>query len=249
VAPHGYRHLERFRLEGTSPVWTYAVGDALLEKRVWMEPGANTTYVGYTLTRAATTLALRIKAFVNHRGYHSTSRGDGWHMDVAALPGGVRVLAFDGARPLLIVAGGTTVTPATRPEHTWYRAYGLAGERGLDWQDDHLHAMTTHATLRAGETLTLVVSADTTTRGRAVTRREEPGPRGAMTENGDYVIYAPGLFYRTASIAIRRPSIIRSISAPVTLSAGMRRMASGRGELSSRPVSSQPGCFWSSSRA
>jgi Glycogen debranching enzyme N terminal len=101
-------------------------GDALLEKRVWMEPGANTTYVGYTLTRAATTLALRIKAFVNHRGHHSTSRGDGWHMDVAAVPGGVRVLAFDGARPLLIVAGGTTVTPATRPEHTWYRAYGLA---------------------------------------------------------------------------------------------------------------------------
>jgi predicted glycogen debranching enzyme len=126
VAPHGYRHLERFRLEGTSPVSTYAVGDALLEKRVWMEPGANTTYVGYTLTRAATTLALRIKAFVNHRGHHSTSRGDGWHMDVAAAPGGVRVLAFDGARPLLIVAGGTTVTPATRPEHTWYRAYGLA---------------------------------------------------------------------------------------------------------------------------
>jgi integrase len=29
------------------------------------------------------------------------------------------------------------------------------------------------------------------TRGRAVTRREEPGPRGALTENGFYVIYAP----------------------------------------------------------
>jgi hypothetical protein len=25
----------------------------------------------------------------------------------------------------------------------------------------------------------------------AVTRREEPGSRGAMTENGGYVIYAP----------------------------------------------------------
>jgi len=28
------------------------------------------------------------------------------------------------------------------------------------------------------------------TRGRAVTRREEPGPRGAMTGNGLYVAYA-----------------------------------------------------------
>ncbi len=45
VAPRGYRHLERFHLDGTTPVWTFAFSDALLEKRVWMEPGANTTYV------------------------------------------------------------------------------------------------------------------------------------------------------------------------------------------------------------
>ena len=45
--PSGFRDLERFRLDGTTPVWTYACGDALLEKRVWMEPGANTTYVRY----------------------------------------------------------------------------------------------------------------------------------------------------------------------------------------------------------
>ena len=30
VAPHGYRLLERFHLDGTTPVWTYACGDALL---------------------------------------------------------------------------------------------------------------------------------------------------------------------------------------------------------------------------
>jgi glycogen debranching enzyme len=47
VDPRGYREMERFRLEGTTPVWTFAVADALLEKRVFMEPGANTTYVQY----------------------------------------------------------------------------------------------------------------------------------------------------------------------------------------------------------
>ncbi len=36
VAPDGYRHIESFRLDGTTPVWTYAVADALIEKRVWM---------------------------------------------------------------------------------------------------------------------------------------------------------------------------------------------------------------------
>ena len=36
VDPVGYLHIERCRLEGTSPVWTYACADALLEKRIWI---------------------------------------------------------------------------------------------------------------------------------------------------------------------------------------------------------------------
>jgi len=44
--------IERFTLEGTTPVWTCAVADALIEKRVWMEQGANTTYVRYRVLRA-----------------------------------------------------------------------------------------------------------------------------------------------------------------------------------------------------
>lgn len=34
----GYRHLEAFHLEGALPVWTFALGGALLERRVWMAP-------------------------------------------------------------------------------------------------------------------------------------------------------------------------------------------------------------------
>ena len=58
--PHGYRHLERFRLDGTIPTWTYACGDVLLEKRVWMEDGANTTYVRYAARRASRPLTLEL---------------------------------------------------------------------------------------------------------------------------------------------------------------------------------------------
>lgn len=48
IDPHGYRYLERFRLEGTTPVWTFACADALLEKRVWMQQGANPPTSGTT---------------------------------------------------------------------------------------------------------------------------------------------------------------------------------------------------------
>ena len=51
VEPQGYRFIEGFRLEGTTPVWTFALGDGLLEKRIWMQPGENTTYVQYRRQR------------------------------------------------------------------------------------------------------------------------------------------------------------------------------------------------------
>ena len=43
VDPKGFLNIQSFRLEGMTPVWTYALADALLEKRVWMQPGENTT--------------------------------------------------------------------------------------------------------------------------------------------------------------------------------------------------------------
>jgi len=48
VEPQGFLLLEDFRLEGSTPVWTYALADAILEKRIWMREGENTTYVQYT---------------------------------------------------------------------------------------------------------------------------------------------------------------------------------------------------------
>src|SRR5437016_1017539 len=60
--PAGYRLIERFRLDGTTPVWTYACADALVEKRVWMEPGANTTYVRWRVLRGQGPLTLTLSA-------------------------------------------------------------------------------------------------------------------------------------------------------------------------------------------
>src|SRR3984957_16274928 len=51
VDPQGYTMLESFWLEGSVPVWSYALGGAILEKRVWMQHGANTTFVEYRLVK------------------------------------------------------------------------------------------------------------------------------------------------------------------------------------------------------
>ncbi|HEX5816563.1 MAG TPA: amylo-alpha-1,6-glucosidase [Methylomirabilota bacterium] len=156
VDPHGYRLIERFRLDGTTPVWTYAAADALVEKRVWMEPGANTTYVRWRVLRASAPVGLTVKVLVNHRDYHATTRAGDWRMEVARAGDGVLVTAFDGARPLRVLARGAEVTPT----HAWYRGFDLPRERdrGLDHLDDHLHAATVRACLE--DDLTLVLSAE-----------------------------------------------------------------------------------------
>jgi len=162
VDPAGHRDLERFRLDGTTPVWTYAVADALLEKRVWMEPGANTTYVTWRLVRGGGPLALEARVFVNYRDYHATTRGDGWTMRVTPVPSGVSVVAYEGARPVLLLARADGGAAEVAPAHTWHHRFELSRERerGLDAQDDHLHAATVRATLGPGETLTLAASAE-----------------------------------------------------------------------------------------
>ena len=158
IDPRGYREIQSFALDGTTPVWVYEVGAALLEKRVWMEQGANTTFVRYRVQRAPRPLALQLKVLIDYRDYHGNTRGDGWRMDVAPVAHGVRVVAYEGARPLLLLADRGDAAIA----HTWYRGFDLAAERarGLDAIEDHLHAATFSASVAPGDTVTLVLSAE-----------------------------------------------------------------------------------------
>src|SRR5947209_795624 len=144
VEPNGYLNIEEFRLEGTTPVWKFALADALIEKRVWMQAGANTTFVQYRMLRGRGRADLDLKVLVNYRDYHANTHAGGWRMKIDAAEGGCRVQAFADAA------------------HEWCVNYDLAVERdrGLDDKDDHLHAGNFRGTLSVGETLTLVFSTD-----------------------------------------------------------------------------------------
>ncbi|MFP4228418.1 MAG: amylo-alpha-1,6-glucosidase [Salinivenus sp.] len=158
VAPRGVVHLDRFRLEGTVPVWTYALGDALLEKRVWMEQGENTTYVQYMLRRARAPVSWQATAFVAHRDHHAPWQAGDGPMDVSADADGLRVDAYDGAAPIFLRSADADAASA----HTWYRDYALAVEtdRGLPDREDLLQAGTFEAAVAPEDSLTLTFSTD-----------------------------------------------------------------------------------------
>ncbi len=158
ISPHGYRQIESFRLEGSIPTWHFALGDARLEKRIWMQPGENTTYIQYRLSRAAQPLRLQIKALVNYRDYHGITQGEGWPMAIAPIEQGIAIQSHPDAAPLYLFGIGATIAP----EHTWYLNFDLAIERyrGLSDRENHLHAATLAITLNPGEAFTVAASTE-----------------------------------------------------------------------------------------
>jgi len=157
VDPHGYQHIENLYLDGTIPVWNFAFADALLEKRIWMGQGENTTYVRYTLNRGAQPVNLTVKALVNYRDHHGeTQYGD--PMKTELVEHGVKVLARDGAVPFYLP--GDKAQAELRNE--WYLDFSLAVEqyRGFRGFEDHFFAAEFHVTLQPGETVTIIASTE-----------------------------------------------------------------------------------------
>jgi predicted glycogen debranching enzyme len=158
VSPSGFRLIERFHLAGTTPVWTFACGGALVEKRVWMQEGSNTTFIRYDLVRSAEAAELEVKAMVNYRDFHSTTRAGDWQMDIVPVQTGLGVVARDGATPFYLLSGAAEA----EPRQEWYRNYDLPVERlrGLTDREDHFLAGVFRARLAPGNPVTFVLSTD-----------------------------------------------------------------------------------------
>jgi glycogen debranching enzyme len=117
--PEGFVHLETFRLEEGFPVFTYHLGGiegSVLEKRIWMQQGQDTTYIQYRLVRTANTdgyayknqrtnnwtrgvrgdsdlyatqreLSLTLLPLVAYRPYNEAQHGNNdWHFQVQVYP-------------------------------------------------------------------------------------------------------------------------------------------------------------------
>lgn len=162
VAPQGYKQLESFHLDGTTPVWVYACADALIEKRVWMQQKDNTTYVRYKMLRGSLPLSLSLKALVNYRDRHSTTQSQDLNYEITNQKQGIKIKAFPDAADLYLSATKNQEAIAWQINNEWYRNFALAVEeyRGLNSIEDHLYAGNCSVTLKLGESVTILASAE-----------------------------------------------------------------------------------------
>ena len=162
IQPEGFLNIERFYLDGSIPVWIYAIGDTLLEKRIWMQPGENTTYIHYTYLRpGSSTLHMDLRLLVNARDYHGATHAN-------------------QAPPIMVesCAGGLVIHAPQFPVDCYIRSAAAEAENLNHWQDnyylsveanrgesaieDHLVAGVFSAELLPNQCLTLVASTEKT---------------------------------------------------------------------------------------
>jgi len=158
VEPQGFRFIERFQLAGSVPAWRFACADAILERRVWMQEGANTTFVRYELLYASAPAELEIKVLVNCRDVHATTQAENWNTAVTPVAHGLRVVAREDAPPVYLLSDSAQA----EARREWYQNYDLTveRERGLDDRDDHLMAGVFRARLSPGEAVTFAFSTE-----------------------------------------------------------------------------------------
>jgi predicted glycogen debranching enzyme len=162
VDPHGFVHLESFTVVHGVPVWRYAIADALLEQKIFMARGANTSYLRLEVLRSTGPLRVLLKPLVTYRDYHSLGRGVRPFRLVPGDPAqsvGCTIEAFDGARSyrLSISAGSYAAADV------WYWNFLYREElaRGLDAGEDLWGPGTFSASLVTGQPVYFTATAET----------------------------------------------------------------------------------------
>jgi len=195
IGPAGHVHIESFHLDGSIPVWLFAIGLTRIEARIWLEPNSNTTYVAWRLLRGLDAplrpLTLRVRLMVNDRDHHGQTAPGQIDPRLEADSTGLWVhqpdfsLTFRACRGVL------------SPAREWIENFDLSveRERGLFDRDNHLQVAEGRLELVPGEWVGVVGSleAEPSADLEAALKRRREWQQGVLDQAARRVpeMYAP----------------------------------------------------------
>jgi len=178
VHPQGYEYLREFRID-PFPTWVYEIGQARVEKRLFMVHGQDATVVEYEVQGLCKNCHLEIRPLVAYRDYHATTRSNSalneafeWDED-----GIVSVQPYDGMPRVYFGADFRTCEPTGN----WYHNFQYAEEqaRGLDFQEDLFQPFVLHFDLANSPKAVVIVSREAIPSHEATGLRERERTRRA----------------------------------------------------------------------
>ena len=158
INPEGYRNISTFHLEGTLPVWTFELGSALLERRVWMDYGRNTTHVSYRVVQGESPVELAITPLVTYHSFHALAQGNGWNISVERHDSEAIVIAGEGLTPFALQSNDMAFTG----DGAWWWNFRHREEtaRGLQDHGDLFAIGRFSGVLEPGQTAAITLSSE-----------------------------------------------------------------------------------------
>ncbi len=158
VHPQGHQYLREFRLE-PFPISTYRVEGLVLEKRIFMVYGENTTVAEYELKAPAGEYTLELRPLIAFRDYHGITHENG-ALDPAVIAndGMAQMTPYHGMPTLYFGYGAAELERSGN----WYRnfEYALELERGLDFREDLFNPFVLRFQLKPGAVVAVIASTE-----------------------------------------------------------------------------------------
>ena len=163
LAPPGVprARLAEFRLEAGLPVWRYEAPDFVLEKRVVMPYGQNTTYVLFRLLDANTPVRLELRPLFQvrpHEGLVNVTPAP--EFQLTATADGAEIVSASGIPAIQWHAAGTHVTPRFGARGTVHVEYAVEAARGYDHAGELWHSGAIDIALDADTSASFAVSVE-----------------------------------------------------------------------------------------
>jgi predicted glycogen debranching enzyme len=157
ISPRGFVNLESFAVLDGIPTWRFCIADALLELKIFMAQGANTSYLSLELTRNSAPMRITLKPYVAYRDYHSQGRGaQPFEVEIGSAQCAIRASA--GARPYRLLLGQGQFCSA--PEWYWNFRHREEAQRGLDALEDLFFPGSFSAELNTSQPVFFVATAE-----------------------------------------------------------------------------------------
>jgi predicted glycogen debranching enzyme len=167
VHPSGYQCQIGFRLD-PFPVFTFQVGEATMEKSVFLVQGENTVIVRYRLMGGGAERAmLQLRPLIAFRDYHNTTHeNSALDSRIAIEAGATMVRPYADLPPLWLAHNGEVERKRTG---YWYRNFEYEAERarGLDFTEDLFNPMTISFALASGNDALVIASTERRDAGEA----------------------------------------------------------------------------------
>jgi len=145
IHPQGFKYLQSFRLD-PFPIWTFAIANVLIEKKIFMVNGENTTVCQWSVVppkqetfsvieKAVQDIRLEVRPLISFVDYHHLQHQNN-RLDpkITAAEGLVKMRPYFELPPIYFANN------AEKAEATgyWYRdfEYAIEKERGFDYRED-----------------------------------------------------------------------------------------------------------------